>query len=82
MKIGSLDLNNTNVTVIAEAGVNHNGDMNIAKKLIESAAKSGAKIIKFQTYKAEKLTRIKPIRIIFDFGFFWKGRIYLFKINV
>ena len=56
MKIGSLDLNNTNVTVIAEAGVNHNGDMNIAKKLIESAANSGAKIIKFQTYKAEKLT--------------------------
>lgn len=43
------------VLIIAEAGVNHNGDLNIAKKLIESAKESGADIVKFQTFKAEKL---------------------------
>ncbi len=41
--------------IIAEAGVNHNGDLNIAKKLIDSAKKSGADIVKFQTYKTELL---------------------------
>lgn len=42
--------------VIAEAGVNHNGDMATAKKLIEAAALAGADIVKFQSFKAEKLT--------------------------
>jgi N,N'-diacetyllegionaminate synthase len=41
--------------VIAEAGVNHNGDMVTAKKLIEAAALAGADIVKFQSFKAEKL---------------------------
>jgi len=41
--------------VIAEAGVNHNGDLEIAKKLIEVAAQAGADYVKFQTFKAEKL---------------------------
>jgi N-acetylneuraminate synthase/N,N'-diacetyllegionaminate synthase len=40
--------------VIAEAGVNHNGDLNLAKKLIEVAAEAGADYVKFQTFKAEK----------------------------
>lgn len=44
------------VFIIAEAGVNHNGNLDLAKKLIEEAAKAGANAIKFQTYKAEKLT--------------------------
>lgn len=35
--------------IIAEAGVNHNGDMNIAKKLIDEAKKAGADYVKFQT---------------------------------
>lgn len=43
------------VTIIAEAGVNHNGDIKIAKKLIDSAAKSGADYVKFQSFKADKL---------------------------
>ncbi len=38
--------------VIAEAGVNHEGDMNIARRLIDEAAEAGADAIKFQTYKA------------------------------
>ncbi len=39
--------------IIAEAGVNHNGDINIAKKLVDAAVKSGADAVKFQTFKAE-----------------------------
>jgi|SaaInlV_200m_DNA_6_1039755.scaffolds.fasta_scaffold04643_5 sialic acid synthase SpsE len=41
--------------IIAEAGVNHNGDINKAFKMIEVAKKSGATAIKFQTFKAEEL---------------------------
>ena len=43
------------VIIIAEAGVNHNGDFNNALKLIEAAAKAGADYVKFQTFKADKL---------------------------
>jgi N,N'-diacetyllegionaminate synthase len=41
--------NKNRVIIIAEAGVNHNGDINLAKKLIEEAANAGADYIKFQT---------------------------------
>lgn len=41
------------VLIIAEAGVNHNGDMQLAKELIIEAQKSGADIIKFQTFQTE-----------------------------
>ena len=43
------------VFIIAEAGVNHNGDINIAKKLIDVAFDSGANSVKFQTFKAENI---------------------------
>lgn len=43
------------VFVIAEAGVNHNGDMKIAKRLIDAASVAEADAVKFQTFKAEKL---------------------------
>ena len=43
------------VIIIAEAGVNHNGDFENAKKLILAAANAGADYVKFQTFKAEKL---------------------------
>jgi len=39
--------------IIAEAGVNHNGDVRLAKKLIDAAQKAGADAVKFQTFKAE-----------------------------
>ncbi len=41
--------------IIAEAGVNHNGDMDIACKLIDAASLAGADIVKFQTFSAERL---------------------------
>jgi N,N'-diacetyllegionaminate synthase len=41
--------------IIAEAGVNHNGDFELAKELIKVAAKAGADVVKFQTFNAEKL---------------------------
>lgn len=41
--------------IIAEAGVNHNGDMGMALELIEVAARAGANAIKFQTFKSEAL---------------------------
>ena len=40
---------------IAEIGVNHNGDMTLAKKMISEAKKAGADAVKFQTFKAENL---------------------------
>jgi N-acetylneuraminate synthase/N,N'-diacetyllegionaminate synthase len=46
---------NKKTLIIAEAGVNHNGDFEIAKKLITMAADAGADVIKFQTFITEKL---------------------------
>ena len=43
------------VFIIAEAGVNHNGSIELAFKLIDAAVESGADAIKFQTFKAENL---------------------------
>lgn len=45
----------SNVFIIAEAGVNHNGSIELAKKLIDEASKAGADAVKFQSFKAEKL---------------------------
>ena len=41
--------------IIAEAGVNHNGDMAMAKQLIDAAASAGADLVKFQTFSANRL---------------------------
>lgn len=43
------------IFIIAEAGVNHNGSLEIAKALIDVAVQSGADAVKFQTFKADKL---------------------------
>ncbi|MDA9578177.1 N-acetylneuraminate synthase [Gammaproteobacteria bacterium] len=47
------------VFIIAEAGVNHNGSIDIAKKLIDEASNAGADAVKFQTFKAKDLVSKK-----------------------
>ncbi|MCW7462976.1 N-acetylneuraminate synthase [Leptospira limi] len=48
--------------IIAEAGVNHNGDINIAKQMIEIAKEAGADIVKFQTFQADAIASAKATR--------------------
>ena len=50
--------------IIAEVGINHNGSMKQAKKLVDEASKSGASSVKFQTYITEK--RVQKDAPIFD----------------
>lgn len=56
IRIGDFKINDTNPSfIIAEAGVNHNGSLSIAKKLCDAAKKIGSNAIKFQTWKTEKI---------------------------
>lgn len=56
MKIANLTINENSPTIIiAEAGVNHNGDIKLAEKLIDSAYECGCDIVKFQTYNVDNL---------------------------
>lgn len=48
-------MNKKNVDIIAEAGVNHNGDEKLALKMVEAAVAAGANRIKFQTFKAQQV---------------------------
>lgn len=75
---------NQSTFIIAEAGVNHNGDIKLAKKLVDVAVKAGADAIKFQTYKSENLvtkdakapdymkTKFKQIEMIKKFELSYK----------
>ena len=45
----------TRTLIIAEAGVNHNGDLDMARKLIDVATEAGADLVKFQTFSADRL---------------------------
>jgi N,N'-diacetyllegionaminate synthase len=47
--------NNRDIFIIAEAGVNHNGKLPLAKKLVDAACKAGADAVKFQTFKAGRI---------------------------
>ena len=56
IKIGRFTVDNTSpVFIIAEAGVNHNGDIALAKKLVAAAKNAGANAVKFQTFDPESL---------------------------
>jgi N-acetylneuraminate synthase/N,N'-diacetyllegionaminate synthase len=52
----------SNVIIIAEAGVNHNGDLGLAKKLIDVAAEAGVDYVKFQTFKTDKLVSKSAVK--------------------
>lgn len=54
------------VIIIAEAGVNHNGDLQQARKLIDAAADAGVDFVKFQTFKANKLVTRKAKRAAYQ----------------
>jgi len=54
------------VIIIAEAGVNHNGDILIAKKLIDVAVEAGVDYVKFQTFKADKLVSKSAKKAIYQ----------------
>lgn len=57
IKIGKNIIGKNKCFIIAEVGVNHNGDINLAKKLIDEGVAIGADAIKFQTFKSENLVR-------------------------
>lgn len=81
--------------VIAEAGVNHEGSMELAKRLIDEAAEGGAQAIKFQTYKAETIAskdspsywdlNAEPTRSQFElfkkYDKFWKNEYENLKVH-
>lgn len=48
--------------IIAEAGVNHNGDMAMARGLVEAAAQAGADLVKFQTFRADRLVTREAVK--------------------
>lgn len=54
------------VLIIAEAGVNHNGDIAIARRLVDAAAEAGADIVKFQTFRAERLVQKNTKKAVYQ----------------
>lgn len=65
MDFEASSLGATNLEVIAEVGINHNGSLDLAKSLVESAAKAGATVVKFQTYRTnERVQEGHPLESI------------------
>jgi N-acetylneuraminate synthase/N,N'-diacetyllegionaminate synthase len=65
--------------VIAEAGVNHNGDIKLAKKLVDEAKKAGADAIKFQTWKTEEIVCKKVPKPLYQKGTWGQSQFEMLK---
>ena len=59
-------MNKPRTLIIAEAGVNHNGDLDLALQLVDAAALAGADMVKFQTFDAEKLASVKAAKAAYQ----------------
>lgn len=67
------------VKIIAEVGINHNGNIKLAKKLIMLAKKAGADLVKFQIYKAEELCTKKAKTANYQFKSKFKNQFQMLK---
>ena len=75
MKIGTFDLNNDGVFIIAELSANHNGSLQTARETIKAAKECGANAIKLQTYRADTLTlNCKNEDFMIRGGTLWDGK--------
>ena len=54
------------VLIIAEAGVNHDGSVARARELIDAAAAAGADIVKFQTFRADRIATRKVAKAAYQ----------------
>ena len=57
--------------IIAEIGINHNGDMSLAREMIDQACNSGADAVKFQTYKTERLVSKETPKVSYQENIPW-----------
>ena len=62
-------IKNRKINIIAEAGVNHNGSLKMAKEMIDVAAECGADYVKFQTFKAENLVTKSAEKAVYQKNF-------------
>ena len=87
-KIGKNTCNNENVTIIAEAGVNHNGDVKIAKKLCDAAKNAGADIVrvavpkKVDTQALPEILRQVSVPIVADVHFHYQRALEAIEAGV
>ncbi len=58
--------NRSQVFIVAEIGINHNGDMDLAKRMIRSVKECGADAVKFQNYKTEDFILDKTISYTYE----------------
>ena len=67
IKIGSHKIKNFNKPfIVAEVGINHNGNLKTALKIIDIAKKSGCHAVKFQTFKAKEIVQDKSLMFTYQ----------------